>query len=62
MLQNIHILVGELPPRTGNLQKDYEQLRLFLERLLRGLEQNFDALDAEVERVREIATAQSASQ
>ena len=62
MLQNIHILAGEIPAMTGELKRDNEALRAFLERLLRGLEQNFDALDAEMERVREIATARCASQ
>lgn len=45
MLQNIRILVGPLPPETGNLREDYESLRAFLEELLRGLEINFDQLD-----------------
>ena len=51
MLQNIRILVGQLPPKTGDLQNDYDGLRSFLENLLRGLETNFDALGSAVEQL-----------
>ncbi len=51
MLQNIRILVGPIPQETGNLKEDNKNLRLFLERLLRGIETNFDRLDNTVDKL-----------
>lgn len=52
MLQNINILTGPLPAETGNLQDDYRALRRYLERLVRGIELNFDRIDAEIDKER----------
>ena len=51
MLQNIRILVGEIPRSTGNLTADYEALKGFLERLMKGLEHSFTNLDIRLEAV-----------
>ena len=45
MLQNIRIAVGQIPPQTGNLREDNENIRLFLVNLLRALEMNFDQIE-----------------
>lgn len=45
MLTNIIILAGAKPVRTGDLKRDFEALDDWTERLLRGLEQTFEAVD-----------------
>ena len=61
MLQNIRILAGELPKETGDLKQDHREMRLFLERLLQGLERNFDQVDAALQK-QEISTSLRSSQ
>ena len=48
MLENINILAGAKPVRTGDLRRDFEALDDWAERLLRGLEQSFELLDRRV--------------
>lgn len=47
-LQNIHIAAGPMPEETGNLQQDVKELRIYLDRLLRALEQCFDQITQEI--------------
>ncbi|MBP3413147.1 MAG: hypothetical protein J6K89_07790 [Oscillospiraceae bacterium] len=48
MLQNIHIAAGPLPAETGDLRQDYQNIRNYLEALLRALEQSFDQIDQKI--------------
>ena len=49
MLENINILAGAKPVRTGDLRRDFEALDAWTERLLRGLEHSFEQLDRRLE-------------
>lgn len=40
MLENVQAATGGLPPKTGNTEIDYENLRMFLDRFLRVTERN----------------------
>lgn len=45
MLQNINILVGVQPVRTGRTEEDIRALTEFNERLMRALEYSLEMLD-----------------
>lgn len=45
MLQNINILVGVQPVRTGRTEEDIRALTEFNERLMRALEYSLELLD-----------------
>ena len=45
MLQNINVLAGETPVKSGNLGQDLENCISYLHRLQAGLEQLLDQLD-----------------
>ena len=49
MLENINILAGGKPVRTGDLRRDFDALDDFVNRLLRGLEHSFEQLDRRLE-------------
>lgn len=52
MIQNINILAGVPPVRTGNDRADLEACIRYLNRLARAQELNFDQLDHEQEQMR----------
>lgn len=49
LLENVMAASGGLPPVTGNEEEDNRELRAFLDRLLKTLERNFEAIGRHLE-------------